>query len=202
MQKWLGILGLSLCASMVSAATSTVENNVGTLLLESSVGSDYTQYGIGIGIKPENNRPGFGGLYYEQIELEHGLGTDIKTLGFRGFSIEGSSDDPRGADITMGISQTRHGAYKRTGLSGKATIFMPLSSAFTWYVGGDIRPTFLSVDWDSEVFTELGMKLGIDWRVMRNFGVYGHYYHESIITDDFDEERLGNGFVAGFNLVW
>ncbi|SBS27035.1 hypothetical protein MAQ5080_00710 [Marinomonas aquimarina] len=202
MKRILGMLGLTLCASMASAATNTVENEVGTLLLEASAGADYTQFGVGIGIKPENNRPGFGGLYYEQVELDHGLETDIKMIGFRGFSVEGSSEDPRGADITMGLSQTERGAYKRTGLSAKATLFMPIMSDVTWFIGGDVRPTFLSVDWDNDVFTELGLKVGVDWRLIRNLGVYGHYYHESIISDDFEEERLGSGFVAGVNLVW
>ncbi|CUB02644.1 hypothetical protein [Marinomonas fungiae] len=202
MKRVFGVLGLTLCATMASAATNTVENKVGTLLLEGSSGTDYSQFGVGIGIKPENNRPGFGGLYYEQVELEHGIGADIKLLGFRGFSVEGSSDDPRGADITMGLSQTESGDYKRTGLSAKATIFMPVMKDITWYIGGDIRPTFLSVDWDNDVLTELGLKVGIDWRVVKNIGVFGHYYHESIVSDDFDERRLGNGVVAGVNLVW
>lgn len=202
MMRIFGILGLTLCASMATAATNTVENNVGTLLLEASAGADYSQFGVGIGIKPENNRPGFGGLYYEQVELDHGVGADIKLIGFRGFSVEGSSADPRGADITMGVSRTESGDYKRTGLSGKATLFMPLVQGVTWFVGGDLRPTFLSVDWDNDVLTELALKVGVDWRVMKNIGFYGHYFHDSIISDDFEEERLGNGFVAGVNLVW
>lgn len=202
MKRKFGILGLTLCASMAGAATNTVENKVGTLLLEGSAGVDYTQFGVGIGIKPENNRPGFGGLYYEQVELDHGVGTDIKLIGFRGFSVEGTSEDPRGADITMGVSQTVSGDYKRTGLSGKATLFMPLAEHMTWFVGGDLRPTFLSVDWENDVLTELALKVGVDWRVTKNIGLYGHYYHDSIISDDFEEERLGSGFVAGMNLVW
>ncbi|MAF16729.1 MAG: hypothetical protein CMG93_12195 [Marinomonas sp.] len=202
MKQLLGVLGLTLATSMASAATKTVENNVGTLLLEGSVGSEYSQFGVGLGIKPENNRPGFGGLYYEQVDLDHGVGTRIQLLGFRGFSVEGNGEDPRGADITLGLSRTEHGDYKRTGLSGKAALFVPLTQKLTWTVGGDIRPTFLSFDWNNDVLTEFAVKAGLDWRLMDNLGVFGHYYHEGILSDSFDEERLGNGVVAGFNLVW
>ena len=52
MKQLLGVLGLTLATSMASAATKTVENNVGTLLLEGSVGSEYSQFGVGLVIKP------------------------------------------------------------------------------------------------------------------------------------------------------
>lgn len=197
------LAGLALSSTPIAvAATETVENEVGTVLLEASAGQDLSQFGIGLGIKPENNRPGFGGLYYEQIELDHGIDTDIKLIGFRGFSVEGTSEEPRGADITMGLSQTKRGDYKRTGLSGKATLFMPVTQSMTWFVGGDIRPTFLSIDWENNVLAELGLKVGMDMRLMKNVGVFAQYYHESILSDNLDEERLGNGFIAGLNLVW
>lgn len=202
MKKIISVVGLLLCTNAAVAATNTVEKSVGTLLFEASVGADYSQFGVGLGIKPENNRSGFGGLYYEEIELDQGQGADIQSLGFRGFSVEGVDDESRGADIIMGLSKTRFGRYERTGFSARALIYMPLMTNTTWFIGGDIRPTFLSFDWDNDEITELGLQIGIDARLSKNIGLYGKYFHESIISDDFKEQRLGNGLVAGINIVW
>ncbi|SBT18446.1 hypothetical protein MGA5115_02577 [Marinomonas gallaica] len=202
MKKIISVVGLSLCANAAVAATETVENNVSTLLFEASAGADYSQFGLGIGIKPENNRSGFGGLYYEQVELKHRFETDIKTLGFRGFSVEGVGEEARGADITMGLSKTVSGDYKRTGFSARGLLHMPLFVNTTWFVGGDVRPTFLSFDWDNDALTELALQIGVDTRLAKNIGLYAKYYHESLILDDFEEHRLGSGFVAGINVVW
>lgn len=198
-------IGLSalLLLGHAHGATHHTESTDSAFLLEYSRGADLEQVGLGFGIHPQNTASGFGGLYYGEKKLNQGFKTDIQTLGFRGFSTEGGVDDPRGADITLAISRTESkNGYKRTGFSGRGILHIPVYQRATWFIGADMRPTFLSFDWHNDVLSEIGFESGLNVRLLDDLSAYITYYHETRLNDDFSTSRFGQGVSAGFNLVW
>ncbi|RDL43100.1 hypothetical protein DN730_16520 [Marinomonas piezotolerans] len=206
--KQLAIIGVGMLAMAAQAATTHVENNGTATFLELSRGPDVSKFGVGLGIKPDNNRPGFGGLYFSQTEFKNTSesygqsNATIQTLGIRGFSIQGADDEEVGADMTLGLSHTKVQDYQRTGLSAKATVYLPVINRVTWYLGLALRPTFLSIDWDPDILTEVGFDTGIDVRLLPNLGLNTYYYHESMLTNDLESRNLSSGVAMGINWVW
>ncbi len=212
MKKAFLLLGISVLVMPAQAATRQVESNGTAVLFEASGGAGISQFGLGLGIQPEDARSGFGGLYFESTTLDdrqtlsgRSLGnheTTIKTLGIRGFSVQGNDDEPIGADVTFGLSQTKTEGYDRTGMSARAAFYFPVMEKTTWYAGLDVRPKLLSFDWSADVLMELGFDAGVDVRVLPNLGLYAYYYYENMLTDDFDSWFLGSGVAAGLSWVW
>lgn len=199
------LLSSALCLLCCGADAATVKNETdqAAVLLEYSAGADMEQFGVGVGIHPVDTRSGFGGLYYGEKTLRQNVHTTIQTLGFRGFSTEGGIDDPRGADLTLGLSRTETDAgYKRSGFSARAVLYTPIMARTTWFIGADLRPTFLSFDWHNDVLTEIGVETGVNVRLMDDLALYGFYYHETRWLDDLSTQRFGGGVAAGLNWVW
>lgn len=198
-------IGSAFCLlfSSTEAATTHSHTQQTALLFEYSRGAELEQLGVGVGVHPQGARSGFGGLYYSEKTLEHDQDVEFQTLGFRGFSTEGGVDDPRGADLMLGISRTEiEGDYKRTGFSARGMLYTPIFSRTTWYIGADLRPTFLSFDWHTEVLSEIGFETGINVRLLDNLSLYGFYYNETRWLDDLTTDTFGGGVAAGINWVW
>lgn len=203
MKKALWSSVLCLLWGSAQAAPIKHESNQAAFLLEYSKGADLEQFGVGLGIHPTDARSGFGGLYYGEKTLRQDIRTDIQTLGFRGFSTEGGVDDPRGADLTLAISRTEtNEGYQRSGFSARAIMYTPIAHRTTWFVGADLRPTFLSFDWSNDVLTEIGLEAGINVRLLDDLALYGLYYHETRWLDDLSTKRFASGVAAGINWVW
>ncbi|MBM6549500.1 hypothetical protein [Marinomonas ostreistagni] len=198
-------LGSVMCLLLGSAQATTTQTHTSNaaFLLEYSKGAELEQFGVGVGVHPEDARSGFGGLYYSEKILRQSSKTELQTLGFRGFSTEGGVDDPRGADITLGLSRTETDTgYKRSGFSARAMLYTPIMARTTWYIGADVRPTFLSFDWHNDVLSEVGFETGINVRLLDDLSLYGFYYHETRWLDDLSTDMFGAGVAAGVNWVW
>ncbi|WCN08592.1 hypothetical protein [Marinomonas mediterranea] len=209
-RMFVGALALSVTATGWSAERR-VESET-TFMAEYQTGSDIDFWSVGLGVQP-NDQPGsFGGIFYSKMTLNDeqsfegtSLGereTTIDSFGVRGFSVSGTGDSPYGADMRIALSETKTQGYSRTGVEIGANFYGPLSGRLTWFCGATLRPEFLSFDWNSDVITEIGVNVGVDYRPIPGVGLFAKYYYENMLTDDLDSWNLGSGALIGLNLVF
>ncbi|TPE47742.1 hypothetical protein FJM67_14145 [Maribrevibacterium harenarium] len=189
-----------------------VQQEDGAYLITLGAGQVNELYEIGIGIKPTDGRAGFGGLVFkrqsfndQQTLAGKSLGeqeTTITSLGVRGFAIQVDSESNKGADLTFAVSQTQTGDYERTGMDIRGLFYAPIAPSVSWFAGASLRPEFLSFDWNTASFSELGLEAGIDWRLTPALGISGGYHREMIITDDLESWLLADGLEFSLQLIW
>ncbi|TDO99412.1 hypothetical protein DFP79_0394 [Marinomonas balearica] len=209
-RMFIGVMAVSVAST--SWAVERREESNSTFMAEYQTGSDIEAWSLGLGVQPSDQPGSFGGIFYSQMTLNDeqsfegvSLGereTTINSLGVRGFSVNGTGDSSYGADMRIALSETKTQNYSRTGLEIGADFYSPLAKGLTWFGGMTLRPEFLSFDWNSDVITEIGVNVGLDYRPVSGVGIFAKYYYENMLTDNLDSWNLGSGTLIGVNLVF
>lgn len=206
MKRVICCLPIILLAGNALAAVKYQETRQAAFLLDYAKGADYARLGIGLGLGAQVHGAGFGGAYYENLSFGHS-DMNIQSLGVRGFKTQGNTDSDMGADLMLALSQTtltsdKQDSYKRTGLSGRAVFHVPVWGSVTAFLGAELRPEWLSFNWDSAMFAEVGFVAGEDWRLQDNLSIYLHYHYQGMLNGDMTTQKLSSGSVVGLHWVW
>ncbi len=183
-----------------------------TLFLDMAQGEEMTQLRLGMGETP----PGSEGekvtsmfylSYFESDDFlkvnKANLGeqkTEILALGAGGF---GYLEDPKlngGAEFDFELSQTRIdalGNYKRTGIGFRTQLFIPIAAGLQSNIGFNIRPFFLSSDWDDQAQLEYEYQAGLEYAFTWDVAVYAHYRYVALIAKNDDDVKLAEGSILG-----
>ena len=169
-------------------------------LLELAYGPDMSHIEFGMDFQKEKNM-GFAGLYFSLTDYEM-KGSDTATMsavGIRGLKYSSTADDSIGADLHLGINQTKAGDYERTGVEFALSFYESLNEDTSLILGFSFRPEFLAFDWNEGVITESGFEFGVNHRITPKMNLFAKYYYENLWQDNISSERIDDGVLAGFN---
>mgnify|MGYP001942271049 CR=1 FL=1 len=205
-------LSIPIFMSTLMLCTATAQAEYDTLFLDLAQGDEITQLRIGVGETP----PGSEGekvtsmfylSYFNSEDTVKVMGTnqaeqevEILALGAGGF---GYLKDPSlngGAEFDFELSQTRIDSldnYKRTGIGFRTQLFIPVVAGLQSNIGFNIRPFFLSSDWDDQAQLEYEYQLGVEYAFSWDVAIYAHYRYVAVIDKNDDEIKLAEGSMFG-----
>ncbi len=183
-----------------------------TLFLDLAQGDEMAQLRLGLGETP----PGSEGekvtsMFYlsyfkseDTIKVENvNLGeqdVEILAIGAGGF---GYLKDPSlngGAEFDFELSQTRIDSldnYKRTGIGFRTQLFIPVIAGLQTNIGFNVRPFFLSSDWDDQAQLEYEYQFGAEYAFSWDVAIYAHYRYVAVLHKNDNEIKLAEGSMFG-----
>jgi len=183
-----------------------------TLFLDLAQGDEMTQLRLGMGETP----PGSEGekvtsmfylSYFESDDFlkvnKANLGeqkTEILALGAGGFGYLENPNLNGGAEFDFELSQTRIDSqdnYKRTGIGFRTQLFIPIAAGLQSNIGFNIRPFFLSSDWDDQAQLEYEYQAGLEYAFTWDVALYAHYRYVALIAKNDDDVKLAEGSILG-----
>jgi len=183
-----------------------------TLFLDLAQGDEMTQLRLGMGETP----PGSEGekvtsmfylSYFESDDIlkvnKANLGeqkTEILALGAGGFGYLENPNLNGGAEFDFELSQTRIDSldnYKRTGIGFRTQLFIPIAAGLQSNIGFNIRPFFLSSDWDDQAQLEYEYQAGLEYAFTWDVALYAHYRYVALIAKNDDDVKLAEGSILG-----
>lgn len=185
------------------------ENN--TLFMDLAAGEDMSHYRLGIG----DTQKGIEGdrvtsmLYLgyfqsdDMAKLEKtNLGTqefEIITIGAGGFGYLANPTEHGGAEFDFEVSQTKSDErdYERTAAGMRAQLFLPVISGLQANVGVNLRPFFLSGDWDDTAKLEYEYQAGLEMAFNWDIAVYAHYRFLGAYLKNDDKLSMAEGVMFG-----
>ncbi len=205
-------LSIPIFMSTLMLCTATAHAEYDTLFLDLAQGDEMMQLRIGVGETP----PGSEGekvtsmfylSYFNSEDTVKVMGinqgeqdVEILALGAGGF---GYLKDPSlngGAEFDFELSQTRIDSldnYKRTGIGFRTQLFIPVVAGLQSNIGFNIRPFFLSSDWDDQAQLEYEYQLGVEYAFSWDVAIYAHYRYVAVIDKNDDEIKLAEGSMFG-----
>ncbi len=205
-------LSIPIFMSTLMLCTASAHAEYDTLFLDLAQGDEMTQLRIGVGETP----PGSEGekvtsmfylSYFNSEDTVKVMGVnqeeqevEILALGAGGF---GYLKDPSlngGAEFDFELSQTRIDSldnYKRTGIGFRTQLFIPVVAGLQSNIGFNIRPFFLSSDWDDQAQLEYEYQLGVEYAFSWDVAIYAHYRYVAVIDKNDDEIKLAEGSMLG-----
>ncbi|EAQ67308.1 NAD(+) synthetase [Marinomonas sp. MED121] len=172
-------------------------------LLELAYGPDMTHIELGMDFQKEQSL-GFAGLYLSRTEYDM-TGADTATMtaiGIRGLKYSSSKDDTVGADLHLGINQTKAGDYERSGVEFSLNFYESLTEDTSLLLGFSFRPEFLAFDWNEGVITESGLEFGVNHKFNSQTNLFAKYYYENLWQDNISSDRIDDGLLVGFNYLF
>jgi opacity protein-like surface antigen len=205
-------LSVPIFMSTLLLCTTAAHAQYDTLFLDLAQGDEMTQLRLGLGETP----PGSEGekvtsmFYLSYFNSENTIvaantnqdeqSVEILAIGAGGF---GYLKDPNlngGAEFDFELSQTRIDSldnYKRTGIGFRTQLFIPLVAGLQSNIGFNIRPFFLSSDWDDQAQLEYEYQLGVEYAFSWDVALYAHYRYVSVINKNDDDIKLAEGTMLG-----
>lgn len=182
-----------------------------TLFMDLAAGEDMSHYRLGIG----DTQKGVEGdkvtsmIYLGYFESDDtaklektNLGKqefEIITLGAGGFGYLANPDDHGGAEFDFEISQTTNEAldYERTSVGMRAQLFLPVVSGLQANLGANLRPFFLSGDWDDTAKLEYEYQAGLEFAFNWDIALYAHYRFVGAYLKNDDKLSMAEGTMFG-----
>lgn len=172
-------------------------------LIELAYGPDMTHIELGMDFQKEKNM-GFAGLYFSQTEydMSRTQKATMSAIGIRGLKYSSAENDSIGADLHLGINQTKAGDYERTGIEFALSFYESFNDDTSLILGFSFRPEFLAFDWNEGVMTESGYELGVNHKLTSKMNLFAKYYYENLWHDNISSERIDDGALLGFNYLF
>ncbi len=172
-------------------------------LIELAYGPDMTHIELGMDFQKERNM-GFAGLYFSRTEYDMRASetATMTAIGIRGLKYSSPENDSIGADLHLGINQTKAGDYERTGIEFALSFYESLNDETSLLIGFSFRPEFLAIDWNEGVMTESGYEFGVNHKLTPQMNLFAKYYYENLWRDNISSERIDDGVLAGVNFVF
>lgn len=182
-----------------------------TLFMDLAAGEDMSHYRLGIG----DTQKGVEGdkvtsmIYLGYFESDDtaklektNLGKqefEIITLGAGGFGYLANPNDHGGAEFDFEISQTTNEAldYERTSVGMRAQLFLPVVSGLQANLGVNLRPFFLSGDWDDTAKLEYEYQAGLEFAFNWDIALYAHYRFVGAYLKNDDKLSMAEGTMFG-----
>ena len=198
--------------SSVFGLFSTVSNAAyDTLFLDVAQGEAITNARIGIGETPrgeegEKVTSMFYLGYYKSddiVKVENdNLGeqeTTIFSIGAGGFGYLEHPDKNGGAEFDFELSNTKVDSmdYDRTGIGFRTQLFIPMVAGLQTNIGFNIRPFFLSPDWDDQAQLEYEYQAGFEYAFNWDIALYSHYRTVGLYNNDDDKVTLAEDLIFG-----
>ena len=208
------LLRLSAAISMGALlfATPAAHAQYDTLFLDLAQGDEMTQLRLGMGETP----PGSEGervtsmFYLSYFESDDSVKVnkdnrgeqkvEILALGAGGFGYLADPTLNGGAEFDFELSQTRIDGlddYKRTGIGFRTQLFIPIAAGLQSNIGFNIRPFFLSSDWDDQAQIEYEYQAGLEYAFTWDVALYAHYRYVALIAKNDDDVKLAEGSILG-----
>ncbi len=183
-----------------------------TLFIDAAQGEEMTQLRLGMGETPagaegERVTSMFYLSYFESDDLVKVDGVsrgeqnvEILALGAGGFGYLENPQENGGAEFDFELSQTRIDGldnYKRTGIGFRTQLFIPMAAGLQTNIGFNIRPFFLSSDWDDQAQLEYEYQAGLEYAFSWDIALYAHYRYVAIIDNNDDTVSLAEGSIIG-----
>lgn len=111
---------------------------------------------------------------------------EIIAIGTGGFGYLENPHKNGGAEFDFELSNTKfdQGEYDRTAIGFKTQIFVPIAAGLQANLGFNLRPFFLSSDWDEQADLEVEYQAGFEYAFNWDMAVYSHYRKLDIHLDD------------------
>lgn len=182
-----------------------------TLFMDLAAGEEMSHYRLGIG----DTQKGVEGdrvtsmLYLgyfqsdDMAKLEKtNLDTqefEIITIGAGGFGYLANPTEHGGAEFDFEISQTKNDEldYERTAAGMRAQLFLPVVSGLQANVGVNLRPFFLSGDWDDTAKLEYEYQAGLEMAFNWDVAIYAHYRFLGAYLKNDDKLSMAEGVMFG-----
>jgi hypothetical protein len=190
------IISGTLCAVFSSAVFADYD----TFFIEASQGDAISHARLGIGETPSaaNGEKVTSMLYLSYLQSDDtvkadnvNLGTqkvEIIAIGAGGF---GYLDDPQkngGAEFGFELVNTKFkdqsSEYDKSGLGFKTQLFIPIAGGLQSNIGFNLRPFFLSTDWDDQSDLEVEYQAGLEYAFNWDVALYTHYRKLEIHTEE------------------
>lgn len=194
----------------LSAASANAEYD--TLFIDAAQGDEMTHVRLGIGETPagEEGEKVTSMFYLSYFNSEDNMKqgsnplgegeTEILALGAGGFGYLSDPNQNGGAEFDFELSQTKIDAlndYKRTGIGFRTQLFVPVVAGLQTNIGFNLRPYFLSPDWDDDSKLEFEYQGGLEYAFNWDVAVYAHYRYVALINSDDKEVKLAEGTIFG-----
>ena len=182
-----------------------------TVFLDAAQGEIMTHVRLGLGeTPPSSDGEKVTSMFYvsyfksrdEVITPDANLGeqdVEILAIGAGGF---GYLDDPTkngGAEFDFEWSKTTIDSldYERQGLGLRTQIFIPVVAGLQSNIGFNLRPFFLSPDWDDQSQLEYEYQAGFEYAFNWDVAVYAHYRYIALIDTQDENVKLAEGTLLG-----
>jgi len=195
----------------LSAASASAEYD--TLFIDAAQGDEITHLRLGIGETPAGEEgEKVTSMFYlsyfnsedniKQGSTSRGEGeTEILSIGAGGFGYLTNPNENGGAEFDFELSRTKIEGdnidYKRTGIGFRTQLFVPVVAGLQANIGFNLRPYFLSPDWDDDSKLEFEYQGGLEYAFNWDVAVYAHYRYVALINSDDKEVKLAEGTVFG-----
>ena len=126
---------------------------------------------------------------------------EIITIGAGGFGYLANPTEHGGAEFDFEVSQTKATSgqydYERTAAGMRAQLFLPVISGLQANVGVNLRPFFLSGDWDDTAKLEYEYQAGLEMAFNWDIAVYAHYRFLGAYLKNDDKLSMAEGVMLG-----
>ncbi len=202
----------ALATLFLSAGASSSMAQYDTLFMDLAQGEEMTHVRLGIGETPtgeegEKVTSMFYLSYFQSDDVlvngNTSLGqqdVEIIALGAGGFGYLENPNQNGGAEFDFELSQTTIDStgYKRKGLGFRTQLFIPIAAGLQSNIGFNIRPFFLTSDWDDQAELEYEYQAGLEFAFNWDVALYAHYRYLAIIgNENGDDLKLAEGVVFG-----
>lgn len=182
-----------------------------TLFLDLAQGEAVTHARIGIGETPrgeegEKVTSMFYLGYYQSEDIVNREGQNLGeqevetlTLGAGGFGYLENPSKNGGAEFDFELSTTKIESlnYDRTGIGFRTQLFIPVVAGLQTNIGFNIRPFFLSPDWDDQAQLEYEYQAGFEYAFNWDIALYSHYRNHGFYGNDDNKFTLAEDVVFG-----
>lgn len=180
------------------ASSAVVTADYDTVFLDLAQGDAISQVRLGLGETPSGKEGEkvtsmfyFGYFQSDDTVKVDGvnLGTEkveIITLGAGGFGYLDNPHKNGGAEFDFELSNTKFDVsdYDRTAIGFKTQLFIPVAAGLQANLGFNLRPFFLSTDWDDQADLEVAYQAGLEYAFNWDVALYSHYRKLDIHTED------------------
>lgn len=188
-----------LLAGILSVATTPVVwADYDTVFVDLSQGESISHARLGIGeTLPGEDGEKLTSMFYlsyfqsQDIIKAQGINlgeqkVEIIALGTGGFGYLDNPHENGGAefDFELANTQLKDGDYDRTAIGFKTQLFIPVVAGFQANLGFNLRPFFLSSDWDDQAELEVEYQGGVEYAFNWDVALYSHYRKIDIHTGD------------------
>lgn len=204
-------IAIPLLSSVLTALSFQATAEYDTLFLDLAQGEAITHARIGIGETPRGEEgEKVTSMFYlgyfnsEDIVKVEGVNvgeqeTEILTLGAGGFGYLEDHASNGGAEFDFELSKTTVDAfdYDRTGIGFRTQLFIPVVAGLQTNIGFNIRPFFLSPDWDDQAQLEYGYQAGLEYAFTWDIALYSHYRNVGFYDKDDNKYTLAEDMIFG-----
>ncbi|WP_396587043.1 hypothetical protein [Bermanella sp. R86510] len=203
-----------LMTASLLCSSAVVQADYDTLFLDLAGGDAIEHYRIGVGETPKGEDGEkvtsmfYVGYFRSDDIVKHedvNMGNhevEVISLGTGGFGYLQDPQKQGGAEFDFEISQSKAESldYERTAIGFRSQLFLPIAAGFQANVGFNLRPFFLSTDWDDSADLEYEYQAGLEYAFNWDVALYSHYRTLKIITKNDKDRTLAEDVIFGLRV--